>query len=267
MNTEKSSCSLLRSIEQCVKGVMESYAYNEVIHTYGNDTDNAVCDIILSEITDEILPVRIYSSMINNSVMVSAICGSDSSKAAAEQVALMINAVLGNGIEKISVKLGNTEKWDNVKEHLDSYGYTKYLDGDAKLGFDGFMGVSENEKLIFEGFAVELSGKKCLYSKIHMDVLMDLLSHNAQPESKLLPVALVASDESSLSFSVALGLRSQGLKIEEYTGTGSMIEAEEYAELKGITILLWISGNTVMMKNLKNGERSETTVDKLLQNK
>jgi len=150
---------------------------------------------------------------------------------------------------------------------LKSYGYGKYL-APGNLDYDGFVGeIGENGKEIFSGVCKSINAKPCIYSKIKADTLIDLLSDNAEPESKLLPVALVASDEPALSFSVALGLRSQGLKVEEYISGGSMIEAEEYADIKGITILLWVSGNTVMMKNLKSGERSETTVDKLLQNK
>lgn len=267
MKTEKNCCNLIHSIEHCVSGVISSYAYNEVMYPYNENTDDAIENIIKEEITDEILPIRIYSSFLNNSQMFSAFCGIASVKALAEQVALMINCMLGLEIDKIAVKLGVDEKWDNVKYLLDGYGYNKFIVPEA-VDFDGFTGIlKDNGKTLFTGHVKAVKGKDCIYSKINLDVLVDTLSFKAEPDSKLLPVTLVASDEPNLSFSVALGLRSQGLKVEEYTQSGSMIEAEEYADLKGITILLWVSGNSVMMKNLKSGERSETTVDKLLQNK
>ncbi len=267
MKAEKNCCSLVHSIEQCLSGVISSYAYNEVIYPYNENIDEVIEEIIKEEITDEILPVRIYSTFLNNSMVFSALCGDGASKAAAEQVALMINCMLGLEMDKIMVKLGVCEKWDNVKTLLDSYGYGKFIAPEA-VEIDGFVGVlKDSGKTVFNGMYKTVCGKECIYSKINLDILLDTLSFKAEPDSKLLPVTLVASDEPSLSFSVALGLRSQGLKVEEYTGNGSMIEAEEYADLKGITILLWVSGNTVMMKNLKSGERSETTVDKLLQNK
>lgn len=267
MKTEKNCCNLIHSIEQCISGVISSYAYNEVMYLYTENTDEVIENIIKEEITDEILPVRIYASFLNNSQVFSALCGTISSKALAEQVALMINCMLGLEIDKIAVKLGVDEKWDDVKVLLDSYGYDKFIVPEA-VDFDGFTGVlKDNGKVLFTGVVKKINGKDCVYSKINLDVLLDTLSFNAEPDSKLLPVTLVAAEEPNLSFSVALGLRSQGLKVEEYTQSGSMIEAEEYADLKGITILLWVSGNTVMMKNLKSGERSETTVDKLLQNK
>ncbi len=267
MKAEKNFCSLVHSIQQCVTGVISSYAYSEVMHPYGEDTDIAIEKIIASEIVDEILPVRIYSSLLNNSVIFSALCGDGGIKPLAEQIALMINCMLGLNFEKITVNTGSSEKYLEAAELLKSYGYGKFLAVGA-IDYDGFEGViGKNAKVVFSGICKSVNNKACIISKINTQELLDLLSVNAEPESKMLPVALVASDEPSLSFSVALGLRSQGLKVEEYIAGGSMIEAEEYAELKGITILLWASGNTVMMKNLKSGERSETTVDKLLQNK
>ena len=38
MNVEKNCCSLVRSIEKCISGVISSYAYNEVIYSYGEDS-------------------------------------------------------------------------------------------------------------------------------------------------------------------------------------------------------------------------------------
>ena len=267
MRAEKNFCNLVHSIGKCVTGVISSYAYSEVMYNYDADTESAIEKIIATELTDEILPVRIYSSLLNNSVIFTALCGDDGAKALAEQIALMINCMLGLNLEKITVNTGSSEKWLKASELLKSYGYGKYL-APGNLDYDGFVGeIGENGKEIFSGVCKNINAKPCIYSKIKADTRIDLLSDNAEPESKLLPVALVASDEPALSFSVALGLRSQGLKVEEYISGGSMIEAEEYADIKGITILLWVSGNTVMMKNLKSGERSETTVDKLLQNK
>lgn len=265
MNIEKNCCNLIHSIEKCISGVFSSYAYNEVIYNYGEDTTGFIKEIALKETMEEISPVRIYGSLLNNGEMFSVLCGEKTEKGLAEQVALMINSCLGLGTEKITVKLGG--EFISAKPLLEEYGYGKFIDKE-NLDSNIFEGVfSENKEKVFRGEVFELNRKGFIYSVIKLQPVLDKLITKADPESALLPVTLVASDENSLSFSVALGLRSQGLKVEEYTNKGSMADATEYAELKGITILLWVSGNTVLMKNLKTGERSETTVDKLLSNK
>ena len=65
-------------------------------------------------------------------------------------------------------------------------------------------------------------------------------------------------------FWVLFALLFQFLKVEDYVSGASMIEAIEYGEEKGITIVIWVNEETAIMRNLKTGEMSETSLDKLL---
>jgi hypothetical protein len=262
MKIEKNCCTLVHKIEKSIADVLESFGYNEVIYPLCPSDEAFVKEVVVSETEDEICPARVFSCVKSGEKMFSAIVGQATDKAKAEQVALLINTMLGLKTDKISVMLG--KEMENAKEHLVNMGYEKFITSDS-YAEDGFCGIlTETEEVLFTGNEISVNNNNSLYSFINLEPIINLLIDDCDPASKLLPVTLVASDDISLSYSVALGLRSQGLKIEEYTGTGSMTDAEEYATLKGITILLWVSGNTVFMKNLKSGETSETTVDKLL---
>ena len=43
-----------------------------------------------------------------------------------------------------------------------------------------------------------------------------------------------------------------------------MVDAIEYTEALGSTIVIWVAEDKIVMKNIKTGEMSETTADKLL---
>jgi len=94
--------------------------------------------------------------------------------------------------------------------------------------------------------------------------ITELVHSDSDTDSKLLPIAVVASDIPKLAYKVSFGLRAQGLKVEDYVSGASMIEAIEYGEEKGITIVIWVNEETAIMRNLKTGEMSETSLDKLL---
>ncbi len=102
----------------------------------------------------------------------------------------------------------------------------------------------------------------------HLEIskITELIHSDADTDAKLTPLALVASDIPKLAYKVSFGLRAQGLKVEDYVSGASMIEAIEYGEEKGITIIIWVNEETAIMRNLKTGEMSETSVDKLLGN-
>ena len=94
--------------------------------------------------------------------------------------------------------------------------------------------------------------------------ITELVYSDSDTDSKLIPLALVASDIPQLAYKVSFGLRAQGLKVEDFVSGASMIEAIEYGEEKGITIVIWVNEETAIMRNLKTGEMSETSLDKLL---
>ena len=96
--------------------------------------------------------------------------------------------------------------------------------------------------------------------------ITELVYSDSDTDSKLIPLALVASDIPKLAYKVSFGLRAQGLKVEDFVSGASMIEAIEYGEEKGITIVIWVNEETAIMRNLKTGEMSETSLDKLLNN-
>ena len=96
--------------------------------------------------------------------------------------------------------------------------------------------------------------------------ITELVYSDSDTDSKLIPLALVASDIPQLAYKVSFGLRAQGLKVEDFVSGASMIEAIEYGEEKGITIVIWVNEETAIMRNLKTGEMSETSLDKLLNN-
>lgn len=94
--------------------------------------------------------------------------------------------------------------------------------------------------------------------------ITELVYSDSDTDSKLIPIAVVASDIPRLAYKVSFGLRAQGLKVEDFVSGASMIEAIEYGEEKGITIVIWVNEETAVMRNLKTGEMSETSLDKLL---
>ena len=96
--------------------------------------------------------------------------------------------------------------------------------------------------------------------------ITELVYSDSDTDSKLIPLALIASDIPKLAYKVSFGLRAQGLKVEDFVSGASMIEAIEYGEEKGITIVIWVNEETAIMRNLKTGEMSETSLDKLLGN-
>lgn len=94
--------------------------------------------------------------------------------------------------------------------------------------------------------------------------ITELVYSDSDTDSKLIPLALVASDIPKLAYKVSFGLRAQGLKVEDFVSGASMAEAIEYGEEKGITIVIWVNEETAVMRNLKTGEMSETSLDKLI---
>ncbi|MBQ2897022.1 MAG: ATP phosphoribosyltransferase regulatory subunit [Clostridia bacterium] len=101
---------------------------------------------------------------------------------------------------------------------------------------------------------------------LEISKITELIYSDSDTDSKLIPLAVVASDIPKLAYKVSFGLRAQGLKVEDYVSGASMIDAIEYGEEKGITIVIWVNEETAIMRNLKTGEMSETSLDKLLNN-
>ena len=99
---------------------------------------------------------------------------------------------------------------------------------------------------------------------IGINRIVNLLYTGEEPETAMLPVAVVGSLEPSKSYKVSFGLRAQGLKIEDFVSGVTYAEMLEYAEQKGIAIAIWADENIVTMKNVRTGETSETTLEKLL---
>ena len=94
--------------------------------------------------------------------------------------------------------------------------------------------------------------------------ITELIYSDSETDSSLIPIAVVASNIPKLAYKVSFGLRAQGLKVEDFVSGSSMTDAIEYGEEKGITIVIWVNEETAIMRNLKTGEMSETSLDKLL---
>lgn len=270
MTYSKIESKIYRKAEDTIFKVFESYAYNEII-TDGKscifeESKKAVCE----ELTDEIFPVRILNRTKCGKIF-AGLYGEKSITADAEILSCLISSLIALGIKEFKVTLSNLNKDDDKTEALFDlltvYGISDYIDIDfnyrpEKRALSFAFKCEIDNAVIFKGGHCP-DKPDIVYAVFNTENITNLLMTDRIREITPLPTALVASSSPSDSFKVSFGLRAQGLNIETYLKNTSMAEAVEYAEALGVTVIIWVDGDKIIMKNLKTGEMSETTFDKL----
>ncbi len=249
---------LKNNIEQTAAKVLETYSYGEVFIPVGDITHEDVCNFVRKELKDELLPLRIYN--LNNHCIFFSLIGENNVKAYGEIILLCVNIALAIDLSDFDIKISlpqNMEK--EIKEIVFAYEIDKHITFEESTEFS-VTGIYKNN--------IFLSGSSkddFIYAYFNMDSLLEILYTDKIKNATNLPLVLVGSDNLKYLHQTAFGLRAKGLTVETYIKTGTMYNAEEYAELKNITILMWITQEgRIIMKNIKNGEMSETTLDKVL---
>ena len=261
----KTECKLRRKLEEKIITIFDTYSYDEM-KIYGEKTDNYASSLntaIKTELFDDVKPYRIFG--FKDDKIYAMIAGVQTLMSDAEMLVLMINVIIACGIHEFKLEISG-ENAHAVSGLMREYGLIDYInvkeENDEIFRFKG-INVSD-EKILFEGKRYTKDGVKGVYSVVNKDTIIDILYGNEDLKAGLMPVAIVGSDYPALRHKVAFGLRTQGLKIEEYILNGTMTDMTEFAELKGITVSIWADGDKLIMKNMKSGEMTESTIDKLL---
>lgn len=272
MSTFGMKCKLYRKIEDTISKVIESYTFGEII-TEGKECIVKEClTAIKTELCDEIFPVRLYNKRKKERIVACTV-GEDGIRADAEILSLAVNSVLATGIKEFKITLSHKEQSDDAVEELfeilESFGLSDFID----VNFD-YQGSDLTSTFAFEcryeDKMILRGGKgydgKIPYSYVSFmtEELTDIIFNSKIKELTDLPVAVVASASPADSYKIAFGLRAQGLNVREYLKTTSMVDAIEYTEALGSTIVIWVAEDKIVMKNIKTGEMSETTAEKLL---
>lgn len=271
----KANTMLKRELESKITGVLESFTYDEIVSDSGAPQE------------DVLYPFRYYTK--SDTCITACLLGEKNLAADAEIMAAAVNALLGAEIDDFVMKIGNSalqktypvcgapsliDEMDEesdalfdvsaVCDLLSGYGIAEqYITVDLTEKEEKASGIffrcTVGEKVLCCGYR---SGADVV---LQMDML-SILDHKkgGKDLKEPVPVVLVASDMPDTAYQVAFGLRRQGLKTEGFISGGSMYEAEEYCNLKGIPTLVWAGDNKVVMKNIQSGETAETTLDRLL---
>lgn len=257
----KTECSVRRKLLERIHTVLDTYCYDE-INIFGGSKDYAELIINAEKefLYDEVKPNRLFSFAEDK--VYSYIGGVSNAAAYAEMIVVMINSIIASGIKEFTVKMKG-EKSVYTAELLKQYGLSDYIFTENEGDGFSFEGVtSAKKKCIFKG---EAEGNS-VYSVMFME---NIISENYDAEdlkTPLLPVAVVGSEYPEIRHKVSFGMRTQGLKIEDFISGGTMTDLFEYAEMKGIAVSIWCDGDRLVMKNMKTGELTESTVEKLLGN-
>ncbi len=249
---------LKNNIEQTSVKVLETYTYGEIFIPYSENTCNGVLSAAEKFLKDEICPLRLYN--INNYGIMFSLIGEDSIKAYAEVILLCVNIALAIDLKDFYIKVsapGNI--YNELKSTVSDYEIDSYVLFEEKDTFE--IKGEYKDKNFLKGKDTENS----ICAQFDMDILLEILYTDKIKNAINVPLVLVGSDNAKSLHETAFGLRAKGLTVETYIKKGTMYDAEEYAELKNITILMWITDEgRIIMKNIKNGEMSETTLDNLL---
>ncbi len=249
---------LKNNIEQTAVKVLETYTYKEIFIPPAEDASAEIVKAAEKYFADEISPLRLYN--INNHGIAFSIIKEKSIRAYAEIVLLCVNIALAIDLKDFFINVSAGEEiLTELKETVSSY------------GIDGYVKFEKGEKTTFSGnfngkaFLLGQSGENHISVCFDMEALLELLYTDKIRNASDIPLIVVGSENDKALHETAFGLRAKGLTVETFIKKGTMYEAEEYAELKNITILMWITEEgKIIMKNVKNGEMSETTLDKVL---
>ena len=271
MSTFGMKCKLYRKIEDTISKVIESYTFGEIV-TEGKDCLVKEClNAIKTELSDEIFPIRLYNKSKKERI-IACTAGEEGIRCDAEILSVAINSILATGIKEFKITLSHKEQNDDAVEELfeiiESYGLSDFVD----VNFD-YQGTDLANSFVFEcvyeGKTILRGGRG--FDKMHFafvsfmpEEITEIIFNSKIKELTDLPVAVVASASPADSYKIAFGLRAQGLNVREYLKTTSMVDAIEYTEALGSTIVIWVAEDKIVMKNIKTGEMSETTADNLL---
>ena len=272
MSTHGMKCNLYRKIEDTISKVIESYTFGEIITDAKECLVKECLSAVKTELCDEIFPIRLYNKSKKERISVCTV-GEESVRADAELLSLAVNSVLATGIKEFKITLSHKEKNDDAVEELfeilESFGISDFID----VNFD-YEGTPLSSTFVFEckfDNRVILRGGRGYDGKLpfcHVsfmpEEITDIVFNSKIKELTDLPVAVVASTTPADSYKIAFGLRTQGLNVREYLKTTSMVDAIEYTEALGSTLVIWVAEDKIVMKNIKTGEMSETTTEKLL---
>ncbi len=271
MSISGMKCKLYRKIEDTITKVVESYTFGEIMTDAKDCLVKECIKAVKQDLTDEIFPVRLLNKC-KKERLVAVIAGEESIRADAEILSLSINSLIAAGIKEFKITLSHKGKDDDKVEELfeilESYGLSDFIDVD----FD-YEGTALSNSFVFEckyDDKVILRGGKGFdgfafsYVSFMPVELTEIIFNSKIKELSDLPVAVVASTSPADSYKIAFGLRAQGLNVREYLKTTSMVDAIEYTEALGSTIIIWVARDKIVMKNIKTGEMSETTAEKLL---
>ena len=271
MSTFGMKCKLYRKIEDTITKVIESYTFGEIMTDAKDCLVKECITAVKTELCDEIFPVRLYNKSKKERIVACTV-GEDNIRADAEMLSLTVNALLAVGIKEFKIILSHKDKNDDAVEELfeilESFGISDFIDVDFDL--DGStLANSYVYECKLQDKVIARGGKgfdKTPFSFVSfMPIeITDILFNSKISELSDLPLAVVASTTPSESYKIAFGLRAQGLNVREYLKTTSMVDAIEYTEALGSTIIIWVAEDKIVMKNIKTGEMSETTAEKLL---
>lgn len=267
MNTINSK--IYRKIEDTISKVAGSYTYEEIVTEGTGCIMCETCDVLKNELNDEIFPVRLYNRSKKDAFLC-VLFGETSHRADGEILSVAINSLIGLGIKEFKVKLSHIEKDDDktetLFEYLESIGLSDFIDVDydlkpSKRATSFAYEAKAGDITLFKGAHSNEDIEKAFVKFFINDIIKFV---KTDKDTKSNPVALVASANPSDAYKIAFGLRARGLDVREYIASTSMIDAEEYGEISSISILIWVNEDKIIMKNLKTGEMSETTSEKLL---
>ena len=249
---------LKNSIEQTAVKVLETYTYGEFFIPQSDNTVKSIIDTVKNQLKDEIFPLKIYN--INNYGIMFSLSGENSIKAYGEIILLCINIALAVDLKDFALRVGaDGELLDSLKDLASDYEIEGHISFINTKDFEvtGICGAKE----VLKGGISE----NCIYAEFDMDALLEVLYTDKIKNAISVPTVVVGSDDLKSLHQTAFGLRAKGLTVETYIKKGTMYDAEEYAELKNIPILMWITEEgRIIMKNVKNGEMSETTLENIL---
>lgn len=271
MSIHGMKCKLYRKIEDTITNVIESYTFGEIMTDAKDCLVKECITAVKTELCDEIFPIRLYNKSKKEKIVACTI-GEESIRADAELLSMTINTLLAVGIKEFKITLSHKDKNDDAVEELfgilEGFGLSDFID--VNFEYEGLPLANSfvyecrlNEKTIARG------GKgfdKAPFSFVTFipEEITEIIFNSKIKELTDLPVAVVASAAPADSYKIAFGLRAQGLNVREYLKTTSMVDAIEYTEALGSTIIIWVAEDKIVMKNIKTGEMSETTAEKLL---
>lgn len=175
----------------------------------------------------------------------------DSAKA--ELAALAIEIAVASGIEDAKIKL-NDESLQNL---LVLYGFENIITIDKEI--NGFALFADDLVFATGNFEEDYCEMTFNIGKF-LEILGGFESH-----SNMASLIFAEKNAEGYAYDVAYNLRLNGCVIEYYTGSGTIDDAEKYAEDMGINCILRVyDGGKLLIKDFAKNEIIETSVEDFL---